>query len=469
MNVIRFSAPEVLEFLGGPQLKIAGRKYRFNKFILKSDYNDIEQVWLNSFTGSIVSIKYVEIDNMFMNCYLDYVDYLIQNYYLVPEDFDEESLMEEYRNHKYIPITVNSLDRLRSYTILTTTQCNARCFYCYQNIDHNKLHMTEETARDVVKYIANTSWQNETIFLGWFGGEPLYNAKVIDIITYGVIATGRSVRSSMISNGYLMNKELAIKAFNEWHVSNIQITLDGTKDVYNKIKRYIYKDDPNPFGTVIQNIHYMLDVGMSVSIRLNCGTHNGEDLCNLVRYLGEEFPNYPNLSVYAHELFDEQNKRTDEQNKKIFENMMIVEDLISNYNFRVDGGDIPGSIKTIHCMVDSGDAVIISPGGELGLCEHYQNSKFYGNINDLNHKDLDVLRNWRVKSQYTEICKDCPIKPACLKLADCPDKNICNIYEKEYHLKRDRENLKYIYDKWQEEQKKNLDNPEKSCSCGTKE
>ena len=110
----------------------------------------------------------------------------------------------------------------------------------------------------------------------------------------------------MISNGYLMDAKLAKKAFNEWHLSNIQITLDGTEEVYNKTKRYIYKDDPNPFKTVINNIHELLKNNILVSIRLNCGTHNIEDLKNLILYLREEFKDVnKGLSVYVHELFDE--------------------------------------------------------------------------------------------------------------------------------------------------------------------
>jgi uncharacterized protein len=231
--------------------------------------------------------------------------------------------------------------------------------------------MTERTARDVVKFIDKHTWGGQDVFLGWFGGEPLYNQKVIDIITYGVLSTGRKVHGSMISNGYLMNKELAIKAVNEWHVSGIQITLDGTEEVYNKTKRYIYKDDPNPFMTVIRNIHFMLEAGMQVSIRLNCGIHNVDDLKNLIIFLSREFEERQSLTVYVHELFDLKNNRSDDDIKIIFENMMEIEDLLSENNFRIDYGGAPESIKTMHCMVDANDAVVISPGGELGLCEHY--------------------------------------------------------------------------------------------------
>lgn len=462
MNIIRFSSPEVMDFLGGPQLKVEGRKYRLNKFILTSDYSEDEQVWYNAFTASVISIKEIERESLYVDYPCDYVQFLTQNYFLVPEDFNEEELLMQFRKIKQHPITPNTLDRLKSFTILTTTQCNARCFYCYQLSDHNKHNMTEQTARDVVKFIDRTAWGGQDIWIGWFGGEPLYNKKVIDIITYGVMSTGRNVNASMISNGYLMDKKTATKAVNEWHVTNIQITLDGTEEVYNRAKKYIYKDDPSPFKTVIQNIHYMLDAGMTVSIRLNCDVHNTQDLKELIMYLSTEFKDEPNLSVYVHELFDFDRKRSDEHNRKIFENMQEIEDLLTEKNFRTENGGIPGSIKSIHCMVDSDEATIISPGGELGLCEHYQDSKFYGHINTPNEKDFEVIKGWREYSEYEEICDDCPLKPSCLKSVQCPDHNICNIYEKEYTLKRYKEDLNLIYDNWKKREEENREN---SCNC----
>jgi radical SAM protein with 4Fe4S-binding SPASM domain len=211
----------------------------------------------------------------------------------------------------------------------------------------------------------------------------------------------------------------------------------------------------------------MLNIGMAVSIRLNCGLHNTEDLKSLIVYLSEEYKDVPNLSVYVHELFDLSNSRKPEDSKRIFENMMEIEDLLTEKGFRIENWSTPESIKTIHCMVDSDESVIISPTGELGLCEHYQNSKFYGHINNPAMKDMDVIRGWRNYSEYTEICEDCPLKPICLKLKDCPDHKICDIWEKNYVLKRNSEDVKLIYNNWQkrmleEQQNNETDN---KCTC----
>ncbi len=76
-----------------------------------------------------------------------------KKWYVVPENFKEIDLVDDLRS-------VFSLTKLvdegyLSYTILTTTECNARCFYCYQQ-KHSRRSMTVSTAKNVVDYIRNT-------------------------------------------------------------------------------------------------------------------------------------------------------------------------------------------------------------------------------------------------------------------------------------------------------------------------
>lgn len=75
-----------------------------------------------------------------------------------------------------------------------------------------KHDMSEQTARDIVKYIVEHANRNAPLSIEWFGGEPLTNVKVIDIINSGVRSAGFEVFSKMISNGYLFNQENVKKA-----------------------------------------------------------------------------------------------------------------------------------------------------------------------------------------------------------------------------------------------------------------
>ena len=456
MNVVRNSNKEVINFLGGFQKKVKGFKYRFNKFIIKTEYED-EFIWYNVFTGSIISIKNYEVDNIFTEDFCTYADYLIQNYFLVPENFEEDELLKEFRKRKTVPITANSLTKLNNFTILTTTKCNARCFYCYQLHGKKKEHMTEETARKVAKYIVDSTLENQQVFLGWFGGEPLYNPKVIDIITTIVSSSNRNVRSSIITNGYLFDEKMCKKAVKDWGLMNVQVTLDGTEDIYNKTKNFIYKNT-NAFKTVINNIHSMLEYGLTVSIRMNIDKHNLDNLKDLVEFLAKEFKDEKGFSVYVHELFDD--SKTPEHSKQVFENMEELNVLITKYNLRSQGANVPDTIKTIHCMVDDNKSVVIMPNGQLGVCEHYENEHFVGHINNPYNIDKEELKLWREMSEFQDICEDCPYKPACLKCKLCPDYKICDIYEKEYVLHRTKEDLKKIYKDYLDKQQQ-----PKQCDC----
>lgn len=457
MNVIRKSNGDVMNFLGGSQKKVKGFKYRFNKFIIETQHED-EFIWYNVFTGAIVSIKDYEKDNVFTDDFCTYADFLVQNYFLVPEQFDEEDVLIEYRKRKVVPITANTLTRLRNFTILTTTKCNARCFYCYQMHTKGKQHMTPETANKVAKYIIDTTFEGQEVFLGWFGGEPLYNPKVIDIITTKVSSAKRKVISSIITNGYLFDEKLCKKATRDWNIRNVQITLDGTEDIYNSAKNFIYKDT-NAFQVVIKNIHSMLNAGLNVNVRMNVDLHNVDNLKELIVFLAEEFKGEEHFSAYVHELFDD--TRSEEHNKELFANMNEIDELLSEYKLRKAGGHIPGTIKTVHCMVDDGKSIVIMPDGQLGVCEHYENEHFVGHIDNPSEIALDEVRQWREMSEYQELCKDCPYKPACLKCKLCPDHKICDIHEKEYVLHKTKEDLKLMYKNWINEQQNN----NKSCSC----
>lgn len=461
MNVIKNSNGEILGFLGGPQRRMKDFKYRFNKFIIKTDKNEEgESIWYNTLTGAIISIKDFEEPNIFidMNRSCDYVNFLYENYFLVPEQFNEDELIAEYRRRKQILINANSLTRLTHFTVLTTTKCNARCFYCYQMHNKGKQHMTVETAHKVADYIIDSTVKDQDIWVGWFGGEPLYNKDVIDIINTRVRGAGRMLHCSMISNGYLFDETICKKAVKDWGLKNIQVTLDGTEEIYNETKNYIYKDDPSPFKRIINNIHTMLKYEIYVSIRMNVGLHNVENLKELIKYLAVEFKDEPYFSMYIHELFED--NRDEEEGRQIFDNMQILNNAIVEAGSKSVGADISEGIRTIHCMVDDGGSVVIMPDGRLGLCEHYEHDHYIGHIDEPGNIDLEEVKIWREAPEYEEICEDCPYKPACLKCKLCPDHNICKPYEREYVLSKIKKDLQIIYDDWA-----HVDQPE-SCSCG---
>ena len=212
--------------------------------------------------------------------------FFYRNYFLVSDDISEFDTAKNVR--EVMDLLKKPVKAPNSYTILTTTDCNARCFYCYE-IGCEKINMTEDTARKVLARIERDfSVHKKEVKLHWFGGEPLFNASVIDVITEGLKKKVIPFSSQMVSNGYLFDETMVKKASETWNLKTVQITLDGTEEVYNRRKAYIYKG-VNAFERVLHNLELIADAGIEISIRLNMDAGNIADLRALKQELKERF------------------------------------------------------------------------------------------------------------------------------------------------------------------------------------
>ena len=113
--------------------------------------------------------------------------------------------------------------------------------------------MSEETGFKVVEFIADHCGKNRKVTLDWFGGEPTLGIERIDQISRGLREKQIRFTSLMISNGYLFSDELIRRATEIWNLTDIQITLDGTEEIYNRTKAYVNAEN-NPYHTVLDNI-----------------------------------------------------------------------------------------------------------------------------------------------------------------------------------------------------------------------
>jgi radical SAM protein with 4Fe4S-binding SPASM domain len=392
-------------------------------------------------------IRPIELSNIYTDDPCDYAEFLLQNWFIVPENFQEDIILKTIRQRAAIPITDTYLDHPSHFTILTTSACNARCFYCYEQGLKSKVHMKPEMAEKIASYIIHNADRRDEVELDWFGGEPTFNSEAIDIISNRVAAAGINFRGSMISNGYLFDDDMVLKAKYEWRLVGIQITLDGTEEIYNKTKAYIYKDCESPFKRVIGNIHKLSEAGIEVSIRMNCDKHNFDNLIELVDFLKEEFKESSNIHMYVWPVFEEGFTRTEEERKTLWDNLSKIDEHIYEFTSSTSHG-LMFDVKSLHCMIDSNNSICIFPKGEIGICEHYLDSKFVSHIDNPTEKNWDVIREWRQYVKQEGICDDCPLQPLCLRVEGCPDEHTCDEYQKEFwinHYKRDMRKRWQIY------------------------
>ncbi len=450
MEIIKKAQSRIEKIWGKQSLK--DTPYRLMKYTLTQEYED-ELLLHNAITGELVKLNSEEQDFLkhlpaaVPSTYAS----LVQEHFLVPVDYDEKKVIHQIRQ------ILSKLDKDKSivgYTILPTTYCNARCFYCYE-CDYEHVHMTEERAHEVVRYITDHC-QGKDISILWFGGEPLMGAKIISQITEELTEKGITFHSSMISNGALFNKELVATARDDWNLKRIQITIDGTEPVYNQVKDYVNMKG-SPYQTVLENIRLLLQADIFVSIRMNLGFHNIEDIRLLIQELSETFAGHKNISMYVHELFEgagiDPRTYTTEERNYLIDLVTSLNDEIAQKGMYFSHKHLP-SLSTVHCMADNDHSVIIQPGGELTKCEHSPALEHFGMINSEEY-NRDLLNQWKTHA-IPSTCEECPLYPSCIWPESCPETGQCQGGKQLHKLKEAREAMLHAakHPKEKEEQDK---------------
>ena len=369
---------------------------------------------------------------------------LMERWFLVPEDFDERKHADEVR--AVMELLQKPKTAITSYTILPTTECNARCFYCYEH-GHKKTSMKEQTARDIADYIS-CHHKGEKVSFDWFGGEPLLNVKAIDLICETLQEKGVEFSSRIVSNGYLLNEELVKKACALWKLNHAQITLDGTRETYIRTKAYVSASE-DPFERVLGNIALLLKAGVHVSIRLNMNEANYADLMELADQLGQRFAGEPELNVYAALLRDyEGDNLPFSDHDEAYQCFCSLESRLNELGFHVRPS-LSRQYWSNFCMADNDGSVLILPDGTLAKCEHDLEKKSLGSIYS-EELDRDTLAFYKTHRRGSS-CGDCAVYGCCQVLKECHDDHgVCTNEKKKIERDKLIEMIRNSYQSWQE-------------------
>lgn len=387
------------------------------------------------------------------------LDYLKEHWFVVPEDAKDK----EYADFVMWVLTTRQekSKEITSYTIFPTTDCNARCFYCFE-LGRSRIPMTHETALKVVDYI-KAHCGEKMVNISWFGGEPLFNMEAIETICDGLRREKIEFKSTMVSNGYLFDAQTVKKAVEQWNLKRVQITLDGTEQIYNKAKAFIYREG-NPYQVVLENMKRLLDASVAISVRLNMDLYNAEDLLRLIDDLAQRFGGRKGIRVYAHHLFKGNlsmaDMHSDEEWEKRDVAMHQLEEKIQQNGFSIEQG-ISKSIRLNHCMADNGKSVTILPDGNIGLCEHFSESEFIGHI-DREGFDAAMVESWKERMPEIPECAECFYYPECIKLKKCANANVCFRQFRQEQLRKTQQRMACQYENW-----KNKNNSEDEEDVGT--
>ncbi len=347
-------------------------------------------------------------------------DELIRGFFLVPQDRDEHAF---YRSISALMRTFNRDKGFRSYTILPTLGCNARCVYCFEE-GMKPVTMTSETVEQTIRFILKTRLKDD-VGLSWFGGEPLLCPDIIDRVCEGLREAGLGYKSSMISNGSLITPEIVEKMAGAWKTDSVQISMDGAEEDYIARKKYLnYR---GYYHGVINAIDQMAEAGVGVGVRCNVDEQNLKTIPRLLDDLSQGIKNKGKVGIYLSPLY---HVRKSEDDLAFWEKIMNARREIVAAGFKVKTYIGLGMrFRIRHCMADGGSPVI-GPDGSLYLCEQCPPESRYGDIwNGVT--DEAAKKEFSRIDRTLEKCKTCVFLPDCTSFSSCPIKD--------YHCRELRE------------------------------
>lgn len=174
----------------------------------------------------------------------------------------------------------------RSYllTVLTSTDCNLGCGYCFQNtgqspgrgnrpprIAHARL--TSETITSTLEFTARQMAASglDQLAIMLFGGEPLLNPRgCVELLARAADYGLKSAR--MISNATLLTPRLA-RELSDLKLRSIQVTFDGDRDDHDRIR--VRRSHGGSFDTIVRNLVRASAVApIKWQLRVNVSHHN---------------------------------------------------------------------------------------------------------------------------------------------------------------------------------------------------
>lgn len=401
-----------------------GSDYKLSNYIIKTEVEE-GILMIHTITWSIYLLSRSEYENIMNN------NLLKRNMVVVPVELDELAIAEKVYTTRINKPQLPTYDVINTLVILTTTSCNARCYYCYEQNIEKKEMMTLETAENIIQFILKRRPVNNTpVRLQWFGGEPLLNIRVIEYIVDRLYELNIPFKTSMISNSFLLTEEVS-KKLDYWKVESVQITLDGINEEYNQAKNYIYSD-VDAYLQVIDNMHHVLkNSNTRISVRFNASNNNIFKLYDDIMLLKEEFKGYNKIGFYAAPLF-EYLEFYDHAVEGYWEELERLKSIVTVAKpDRCDEVNERDTYKRHKidsmCMAFNGNGMAVLPNGSFTPCEHIKDDDIFGNVID-GVTNVDVIKKWQTfDGPEIDYCREtmCPLHPLCSRFYKCDGSMVC--------------------------------------------
>src|SRR6267154_2676262 len=219
----------------------------------------------------------------------DTFNMLIDSKGIVPADEDE---LYEIRNENKDFVS----DSSELYMVIQpSANCQLGCYYCGQN--HTKDYLSKDHSDALIDRInlKASSGNYKSLFIGWFGGEPLMGLSQMRELTPRLkevaAANNMSYGAAIVSNGLSLKPNIFEELVSKLNVRKIEVTLDGTPEFHDN-HRYT-KEGGKSFDIIFNNLSQILnrkdfkELNCSISIRCNVDKRNWDGVSDLIKLLAK--------------------------------------------------------------------------------------------------------------------------------------------------------------------------------------
>lgn len=332
-----------------------------------------------------------------------------------------------------------------------TENCNLRCGYCIyndmylNNRNFGTKNMSESIAFKAIDYINSHSDKVKTLYITFYGGEPLENydliKKCIDYIYFQDSSNkDKNYNFSFTTNATLIDPQIA-KELSQIKNLSITVSLDGPKVYHDTYRRNI--DGKGSFNATIKGLKCLVkafgyerakkDILISMVYTPSYSQQKIENIQNFfenLKWLPSEtvkFITYPDVdSITAineylkkHNKKEEINHNNDEidysllnwslsnsSKNNIFSSRLILDSYLPIYK-RTIFKKVINVISQNGCCIPGQRRIYTTVNGDFKICERIGNAPIIGNVE--NGVDIEIVKKIYFKQyrEKSESCKTC--------------------------------------------------------------